>query len=68
MEPSKEREDLTASEPLTHHHVADRVDRMNLENVLCEIKANCCNIFVSPLLVGSKVLRSVNRSNMERGC
>ena len=51
--PSKEREDLASSQPLTHHHIARLVDRMNLENVLCEIKTNCCNIAHGwlPLLV-----------------
>src|ERR1700722_8202461 len=42
--PGKEREDLASPQPFTHHHIARLVDRMNLENVLCEIKTNCCNI------------------------
>jgi hypothetical protein len=40
----KEREDLAASQPLAHHYAAHLVDRMNLEDTLCQIKTNCCNI------------------------
>ena len=49
----KEREDLAASQPLAHYYAAHRVDRMNLEDTLCQIKANCCNIAHGwlPLLV-----------------
>jgi hypothetical protein len=51
--PSKEREDLAASQPLAHHYAAHLVDRMNLEDTLCQIKTNCCNIAHGwlPLLV-----------------
>ena len=49
----KEREDLAASQPLAHYYAAHRVDRMNLEDTLCQIKTNCCNIAHGwlPLLV-----------------
>src|SRR5258708_9176570 len=49
----KEREDLAASQPLAHHYAACLVDRMNLEDTLCQIKTNCCNIAHGwlPLLV-----------------
>src|ERR1700687_2098569 len=49
----KEREDLAASQPLAQHYAAHLVDRMNLEDALCQIKTNCCNIAHGwlPLLV-----------------
>jgi hypothetical protein len=49
----KEREDLAASQPLAHHYAAHLVHRMNLEDTLCQIKTNCCNIAHGwlPLLV-----------------
>src|SRR5258708_16895003 len=40
----KEREHLAASQPLTQHYPAYLVDRVNLEDALCRIKTNCCNI------------------------
>jgi hypothetical protein len=51
--PLKESEDLAASLPLAHHHAVCLIDRMNLENVLCQIKTDCCNIAYRwlPLLV-----------------
>jgi hypothetical protein len=50
--PSKECEDLAASQPLAHY-TAHLVDHMNLEDTLCQIKTNCCNIAHGwlPLLV-----------------
>jgi hypothetical protein len=51
--PGKKRKDLAASQPLTHHHATCRVDRMNLEDIFCEIETNCCNVTHGwlPLLV-----------------
>ena len=51
--PGKKREDLAASQSLAHHYTARLVDRMNLEDTLCQIKTNCCNIAHEwlPLLV-----------------
>ena len=51
--PGKKRKDLAASQPLAQHHVACLVDRMDLEDTLCQIKSNCCNIAHGwlPLLV-----------------
>src|ERR1700680_2365541 len=51
--PSKERKDLAAAQALTQRHVAHCVDRMNLEDVLCKIKTDCCNVAHGwlPLLV-----------------
>ena len=44
---------LAASQPLAQHYFACLVDRMNLEDTLCQIKTNCCNIAHGwlPLLV-----------------
>jgi hypothetical protein len=42
--PRKETEDLAASQPLAHYYAACLIDRMKLENVLCQIKTDCCNI------------------------
>jgi hypothetical protein len=51
----KEREDLAASQPLAHHYAAHLVHRMNLEDTLCQIKTNCCNIAHGwlPLLISN---------------
>jgi hypothetical protein len=34
----------TASQPLAHYYAACLIDRMDLEDVLCQIKTDCCNI------------------------
>src|ERR1700730_17735417 len=49
----KESEDLAAPQPLAHYYAACLIDRMNLENILCQIKTDCCNIAHGwlPLLV-----------------
>ena len=49
--PGKEREDLAASQPFAHHYAARLVDRMNLEDTLCQIKTNCYRHGWLPLLV-----------------
>ena len=38
----KECEDLAASQPLTHHHAACLVDRMNLEDTFCPMDGSRC--------------------------
>jgi hypothetical protein len=39
--PRKESQDLAASQPLAHYYAACLID---LEDVLCQIKTDCCNI------------------------
>src|SRR6478735_9878613 len=49
----KESEDLAAPQSLAHYYAARLIDRMNLENVLCQIKTDSCNLAHGwlPLLV-----------------
>jgi hypothetical protein len=42
--PGKESENLASSQLLAHDYAARLIDRMHLENVLCQIKTDCCNI------------------------
>jgi hypothetical protein len=51
--PCKESENLASSQLLAHDYAARLINRMHLENVLCQIKTDCCNIAHGwlPLLV-----------------
>src|ERR1700756_4834773 len=51
--PCKESENLASSQLLAHDYAARLIDRMHLENVLCQIKTDCRNIAHGwlPLLV-----------------
>jgi hypothetical protein len=51
--PCKESENLASSQLLAHDYAARLIDSMHLENLLCQIKTDCCNIAHGwlPLLV-----------------